>query len=390
MLAVGIIVPVLPSLVVSFRGGDTASGATIYGLFATTWAAMQFIFSPVLGSLSDRFGRRTVIVLSNFGLGLDYVVMAVAPSLWWLFAGRVMSGITSSTFPAAAAYIADVTPPEERAAKFGLLGAAFGTGFIIGPAVGGLLGGVNLRAPFWAAAALSLANAAYGLFVLPESLPPDRRSAFHWKRANPIGALHLLRSHPQLFALGCAGFLSLLAYDSAPTTAVLYSQYRYHWDQRTIGLVMAAVGLAALVVQVGFVGRIVAALGERRALALGLLCGAGAMAVFGVASRGSLFLGAVPLMALYGVSTPALQSLMTRRVGAAEQGRLQGAVGSMNGIANMIAPVLFTSLFAQAVGRFEYLHVPGAPFLLASIFLAAALVVAWFVTGPQSAISSPQ
>src|SRR5258708_27505706 len=260
MLALGVIVPVLPALVLQFRSGDTARGAIIYGLFATVWSVMQFVFSPVLGSLSDRFGRRKVILLSNFGLGLDYVLMAMAPSLAWLFLGRVVSGITSSSFPTATAYIADVTPPERRAEKFGMLGVAFGVGFIVGPSLGGLLGSISLRAPFWGAAVLSLANAAYGFFILPESLPPERRTPFHWKRATPIGSIQLLRSRPQLFALGCAGFLSMLAHDSLPITAVIYMQYRFHWTQLAVGLVLALVGGVTIAVQGGLVGRLVSVL----------------------------------------------------------------------------------------------------------------------------------
>jgi len=375
MLALGVIVPVLPALVLAFKSGDTSSGATIYGLFATVWAVMQFIFSPVLGSLSDRFGRRKVILLSNVGLGLDYLLMAVAPSLWWLFLGRVISGITSSSFGTAGAYIADVTPPGERARKFGMLGVAFGVGFIIGPSVGGLLGSVNLRAPFWGAAVLSLANAAYGFFILPESLPPERRSAFHWRRANPIGSVQLLRSRPQLMALGIAGFLSMLGHDSLPITFVLYTSYRYRWDQWTIGLVLALVGVASIVVQGGLVGRIVAALGERRALAVGFICGAIGMLIYGLAPTGKVFLLGIAMTALYGLSHPSLQSLMTRCVGPSEQGQLQGANGSLNGIASMIAPILFTQAFALAVGRFRNLNLPGAPFLLAAMLLVAALAV---------------
>ena len=377
MLAVGVIVPVLPALVVAFRGGDTATGATIYGLFATVWAVMQFISSPILGSLSDRFGRRTVILLSNVGLGLDYLLMAVAPSLWWLFVGRVISGITSSSFGTAGAYIADVTAPEDRARRFGMLGVAFGVGFIVGPSVGGLLGTINLRAPFWVSAALSLANAAYGFFILPESLPPERRTPFHWRRANPIGSVQLLRSRPHLLALGAAGFLSMLAFDSLPITFVLYTTYRYHWDQRTIGLVLAAAGLMAIAVQGGLVGRLVAALGERRALAIGFVSGASAMIVYGVAPTGRIFLAGLMMTALSGLAKPSLQSLMTQLVGPTEQGQLQGANGSINGIASMIAPILFTQAFALAIGRFHDLSLPGAPFLLAAGFLVGALVVAW-------------
>ena len=380
MLALGIIIPVLPPLIVRFRGGDTSSAATMYGLFGTVWAAMQFVCSPVIGSLSDRFGRRKVILLSNFGLGADYLLMALAPSLGWLFVGRVVSGITSSSFSAAGAYIADVTRPEERARTFGMLGAAFGLGFIVGPTVGGLLGGISLRAPFWAAAGLSLANFIYGFFILPESLPESRRAPFRWRRANPVGAIAMLRSHPQLFALACAGFLSMLAHDSLPTTFVLYANYRYHWNERDVGLVLGAVGVAMLIVQGGLVGRIVGALGERRALACGFASGALGMTICGLAPTGGLFLYGVPFTALYGLSTPSLQSLMTRRVGPSEQGQLQGATASLNGIANMTAPLLFTQIFALAIGRYTDLGVPGAPFLLGGALLIVALVVGWRVT----------
>jgi DHA1 family tetracycline resistance protein-like MFS transporter len=387
MLALGIIVPVLPGLIVFFRGGNTASAAAIYGVFASVWAAMQFIFSPVLGSLSDRFGRRKVILLSNVGLGLDYLLMALAPTLPWLFVGRVASGITSSSFPTAIAYIADVTPPEQRAGRFGLLGAAFGLGFIVGPTVGGLLAGYSLRAPFWVAAALSLANAAYGFFILPESLPENQRSPFHWRRANPIGSLQMLRARPLLLALASAGFLSMLAHDSLPTTFVLYANYRYHWDERAIGLVLGAVGVAALVVQGGLVGRLVAFLGERKALAAGFLSGAAGMAVYGFAPTGAWFMLGVPGTALYGLANPALQSLMTREVGPSEQGQLQGANGSMNGIANMSAPILFTQVFALAIGRYKNLQLPGAPFILGSLLLVGAFAVGWRVTARQETVS---
>lgn len=376
MLALGIIVPVLPHLLVDFRGGDTAAGAAMLGVFGSVFALMQFLFSPVLGSLSDRFGRRRVILLSCTGLGLDYILMAAAPSLWWLFVGRVISGITSSTFGTASAYIADVTPPAERAGKFGMLGVAFGIGFIIGPSVGGLLAEYGLRAPFWCAAVLSLANAAYGFFILPESLPSDRRSPFHWATANPVGSIAFLRAHPQLFTLACAGLLSMLAHDAAPSTFVLYTMWRYGWTERTVGLVLALVGVASMIVQGGLVGRIVSALGERRALAFGYLMGAAGNAVFGLAPTGGVFVAGIALTALYGVASPALQSMMTRRVAPQEQGRLQGANGSLMGIASMTAPLLFTQAFAAAVGPFREWNVPGIPFLIAAGLLVAAWLVA--------------
>ena len=378
MLAIGIIVPVLPALVLQFRSGDAASGAIVYGLFATVWSVMQFVFSPVLGSLSDHFGRRKVILLSNFGLGLDYVLMAVAPSLPWLFLGRVVSGITSSSIPTATAYIADVTPPEERAKSFGMLGVSFGIGFIVGPSIGGLLGAISLRAPFWGAAILSLANATYGYFILPESLPPERRTPFHWMRANPIGAIRLLRSRSQLFALGCAGLLSMLGHDALPIIAVIYMQYRFHWSQLTVGLVLALVGVMSVIVQGGLVGRIVAAVGERRALALGLASGAAAMLVYALAPTGTIFISGIALTALYGLASPSLQSLMTARVDPTEQGQLQGANGSLQGVASMAAPSLFT--WAFALGVRPAVNMPGIPFLLAMCFLVAALIVSWSAT----------
>jgi MFS transporter, DHA1 family, tetracycline resistance protein len=348
---------------------------------------MQFICSPILGSLSDRFGRRKVVLLSNLGLGLDYLLMAAAPSLGWLFVGRVISGITSSIFGTAGAYVADVTPPEQRAKKFGMLGVAFGVGFIVGPSVGGLLGMISLRAPFWGAAALSLANAAYGFFILPESLPPERRTPFHWRRANPMGSLRLLRSRPRLLALGTAFFFSMLAHDSMPIIFVLYTTYRYNWDQKTIGLVLALVGVMSIVVQGGLVGRIVEALGERRSLAVGLIAGTIGMAIYALAPTGTIFLLGITMTALFGLTHPSLQSVMTRTVGPSEQGQLQGANGSINGVASMIAPVLFTQAFALAIGPFRELNLPGAPFLVAGVLLVAALGVGWRATaGADAAI----
>src|SRR5579871_6428658 len=235
MLALGLIMPILPKLVESFVDNDTARAARIFGLFGTAWALMQFVFSPILGSLSDRFGRRPVVLLSNFGLGLDYVLMALAPSLAWLFVGRVISGITSASISTAFAYIADITPAERRAAVFGKVGAAFGAGFIIGPAIGGLLGDADPRLPFWVAAGLSFANTIYGLSILPESLPRDRRAPFRWKSANPLGALRLLRSDRILAGLSVVTFFTQLAHAVLPSTFVLYATYRYGWDSKTVG-----------------------------------------------------------------------------------------------------------------------------------------------------------
>jgi DHA1 family tetracycline resistance protein-like MFS transporter len=376
MFAIGIIIPVLPKLVEDFMGGDTARAATIYGIFGTAWALMQFLFSPVLGSLSDRFGRRPIILLSNFGLGLDYILMALAPNIRWLFVGRVISGITAASISTAGAYIADVTPPEKRAAKFGLLGAAFGAGFVVGPALGGVLGDISPRLPFWVAAGFSLVNGLYGLFVLPESLTRERRSPFSWRKANPIGALKLLRSHRELWGFTCVTFLSNLAHAALPSVAVLYMSYRYNWDTKAVGLLLAGVGVCGIIVQGFLVGRIVKALGERQTIVIGLVCGAAGFAIQAMAPNGVIYSSGVVFMSLWGLVTPALQGLTTRLVGPSEQGRLQGANSSVLGIATLIGPLLFTQTFATFIGAHRDWHLPGAPFLLSSILVVCALAVA--------------
>jgi DHA1 family tetracycline resistance protein-like MFS transporter len=380
MLALGMIAPVLPKLVIHFQGGDTARAAKIYGLFNTVWALMQFVFAPLLGALSDRYGRRPVILLSNLGLGIDYIVMALSPNLAWLFVGRTLSGITTATVPAASAYIADVTPPEKRAGAFGMIGAAFGLGFILGPALGGLLGAINPRLPFWVAGGFSLANFAYGLFVLPESLPAERRAPFAWRRANPVGSLTLLRSHPELLGLAAATFLTSVAHDVLPSTFVLYSTYRYGWDERIVGLTLAGVGICYAIVQGGLVGRIVSGIGERSALLTGLFFGIAGFTIYGLAKTGLVFWIGIPLMSLWGISGPASQGLMTRRVSPSEQGQLQGAIGSLRGIAGLIGPGLFTFSFANSIDPRRGWDLPGAPFLLASLLLAGAMALAWRVT----------
>jgi MFS transporter, DHA1 family, tetracycline resistance protein len=376
MLALGVVIPILPKLIESFVENDTASAARIFGLFGTAWALMQFVFSPLLGGLSDRFGRRPVVLLSNFGLAADYVLMALAPSLSWLFVGRVISGITSASISTAFAYIADKTAPEQRAAMFGKIGVAFGAGFVLGPALGGLLGDIAPRLPFWVAAGLSFANWLYGLLILPESLPADRRAPFRWKSANPIGMLPLLRSSPSLAGLQIANFFSQLAHVVLPSTFVLYAGYRYGWDVRMVGLTLAIVGICSMVVQGGAIGPIVRHLGERRALLLGLLCGALGFLIYGIAPTGPLFCIGIPVMALWGVSGAATQALMTRLVASDEQGRLQGATASVQSIAQLVGPFLFTLTFAYFIGANAPVKLPGAPFLLAFVLLLLALGIA--------------
>jgi len=382
VLALGVIIPVLPKLVEGFVSGDTALAAKIYGLFGGVWALMQFFFSPLLGALSDRFGRRPIILFSNFGLGLDYIVMALAPSLLWLFAGRVLSGITGASVTTAWAYIADVTPPEKRAAGYGMIGAAFGLGFVLGPATGGILGGINPRLPFWVAAGLTLTNAMYGLFVLPESLPREKRAGFQFSRANPLGALQLLRSRPQLMGLASLNFLYWVAHHSLTSVFVLYAGYRYGWGPKTVGLTLALVGVASVIVQGGLVRPFVKRFGERAGILTGLSFGAIGFAIYGLAPTAGVFWAGVPLFSLMGFFGPSLQGMMTQRVGPSEQGRLQGANTSIMGITGVFAPSMFALVFANFIGRRAEFHLPGAPFLLASALLATGVVIAYYVARP--------
>ena len=380
MLSLGIIVPVLPKLVLAFEGGDSASAAAICGLFGTVYSAMQFVFAPLLGALSDRFGRRPVILLSNLALAVDYVIVALAPTMGWLFVGRVLCGICGASYTPAGAYIADVTPPERRAAGFGIISAAFGLGFVVGPAMGGLAGSVNPRLPFWIAAGLGLANTLYGLLVLPESLPVERRAPLQWKRANPVGALMLLRSHAQVLGIAGVVFLAAIAHEVQPSLFVLYTDYRYGWDTRTVGLVLAALGVLSAVVGAGLVRVVVERLGERRTLLLGLAFGACGFAFYGLAPTTAVFFAGVPLVALWGLAGPAAQSLMTQQVDPTEQGQLQGAISGVQGVAFMIGPLLFTPVYASFIGGGSSWQLPGAPFLLAALLLATGFAVAWRVT----------
>jgi DHA1 family tetracycline resistance protein-like MFS transporter len=382
MFALGLIMPILPKLVESFVDNDTASAARIFGLFGTAWALMQIIFAPIQGSLSDHFGRRPVILISCAGLGLDFILMALAPNLWWLLVGRVISGITAASFSTAGAYISDVTPPEERAASFGIIGAAFGVGFVVGPALGGLLGAISPRLPFWASAFMALANVCWGLFVLPESLPKEKRVPFSWKNANPLGALMLLRSHPMLSGLAVSYFLINLAHNVLPSTTVLYMHYRYGWDTRAVGIVLAGVGISSLIVQGFLVKPAVRWLKERRAMVVGLTFGMTGFAIYGLAPTGPIFWIGVPVMALWGIATPSLQTIMTRLVDATEQGRLQGALASLMGLASLIGPMVFTQTFAVFISTRANWGLPGAPFLLAGALIFGAMILAWRTTQP--------
>jgi len=375
-ISFGIMIPILPNLIKQFAGGDTAQASEWNLLFASAWGVMQFFSGPFLGLMSDRWGRRPVLLISLFGLGIDFLFMAFAPTLAWLFLGRLLNGATAASFSTANAYLADVTAPAERAKIFGRMGAAFSVGFIFGPAIGGFLGETDLRLPFLAAAALTLVNWLYGLFILPESLPPERRAkAFDWKRANPVGSLQLLREKRDLLGLVSIGFLFQIAHMVLPTIFVLYVGYRYGWTPKVMGFTFMLTGVAGLVVQSFLIGPVVRRIGERNAVLLGAAAGVAGFVWYGAAPTGALYLLGVPIFALMGFLMPGLQGLMTRRVAPHEQGQLQGANQSLAGVAAIVGPVIFGETFAWSL-RHEAFHVPGLAIYLAAGLLTLAFVIA--------------
>ena len=375
MLALGLIAPVLPKLILDFLGGNTTSAASWLGWFGTIFAVMQFVFSPVIGVLSDRFGRRPIILLSNLGLGLDYIVMALSPTIGWLFLGRIISGITASSIPTAFAYISDVVPKEKRSGAFGMIGVAFGLGFVLGPAIGGLLGDFDPRLPFWVAAGFSLINWLYGFLFVPESLSLENRKEFTLRRANPVGALVLLRSHPELWKLATLQFLAYTSHEVF-TIWALYAMYRYAWNQTTVGVSLAIVGICTAAISGGLTGRIVAWLGERRTLYIGQFFGAVGMTIAGLARGSALYLASIPVISMWNISFPAAQGMMTHRVSEREQGELQGAIQSLRSIAFIIGPFLFAQTFAWFIDPQRSFYIPGAPYYLAAAMLFVAMLLA--------------
>ncbi|MGH8083479.1 MAG: TCR/Tet family MFS transporter [Lysobacter sp.] len=378
VLSFGLLIPVLPHLIESFVGGDTEHASYWVGIFGTVFAISQFICAPIQGSLSDRYGRRPVILLSCLGLGLDFILMAVANSLPLLLIGRIISGVTSASFTTANAYIADITRPEERAKSFGMIGAAFGVGFVVGPLLGAHLGEIDLRLPFWFSAGLALLNFLYGLFVLPESLPPERRSArFDWAHANPLGALALLRRYPQVFGLAAVVFIANMAHYVYPSIFVLFAGYQYHWGLREVGWVMMVVGIFNIIVNVVLVGRMVGRFGERRTLLFGLSCGVTGFIIYGLSDVGRYFLLGLPIGAMWAMAAPATQALITRQVGPEVQGRIQGSLMSLISLAGVVGPAIFAGSFGYFIGKSAPVHLPGAPWFIAAGLLSIGLLIAW-------------
>jgi MFS transporter, DHA1 family, tetracycline resistance protein len=377
VLGIGLIVPILPKLVESFSGGNTADAAYASGWLSAVYALMQFVCAPFLGVLSDKVGRRPVILVSQFGLALDYLLLAVAPSMAWFFVGRVIAGITGANFAAATAYIADVSPPEKRAANFGLVGAAFGIGFIIGPLLGGWLGSYGLRVPFYVSAALTLANWCYGWFILPESLAPEKRRPLDWARSNPLGSLLDLFRRPKLFGLAMCAFFSFVAHQVYPSVWVLYTGHKFGWGTAENGCALAAVGVCMAIVQGWLTGKVTAKLGDWSTALWGLLISAAAYLCYGLSTAPWMIYGTILVGALGGISGPAVQGLIANAVGDDEQGAVQGAVTSLESVSGMIGPLLCTQLFAYFITPTAPLHLPGAPFFASAFIAAISWWIAW-------------
>lgn len=364
----GLLIPVLPALVKEFQGGDVSAGSHAYGWIISTYALMQFVGAPVMGSLSDRFGRRRIILIATAGSAIDYVIMALAPSLGWLFLARIIAGFTAGVLSTANAYIADVTPPEKRAQSFGLLGAAFGIGFVIGPVLGGFLGHYDLRLPFWFAAGCSALNWIWGCFMLPESLKPENRRPFEWSRANPIGALLALRHLPSVLALAGSYFIMMLAQTILQSTWALYTDARYHWGPLQVGLSLMSVGVLSGLVQATLVKKIVPRIGEARAVIAGFAISICSQLCYGLATEGWMIYAILVVGAFAGIGQPALQAYITKHVPANEQGAVQGVYGGLASLAGIPGPLIGTFILGWATG-------PGlAPFVAGSSFFAGAIL----------------
>ncbi len=374
-MGIGLILPVMPELIQEVTGGNLARAAVWGGIMSSAFAVMQFAFSPLVGSLSDRFGRRPVLITSLAVMTLDYLVMALAGSIWLLLAGRVVGGITAATQSTASAFIADISPSERKAANFGLVGAAFGLGFVIGPVIGGLLGELGTRAPFLAAAALAGANMIFGALVLPETVTDRTRRPFSWRRSNPLGAFRALGRLPGLSRLLAVFFLYEFAFMVYPAVWVYFTRARFGWESGMVGVSLAAFGLSMAAVQGGLIQLILPRLGERDTVRLGIGFSVAAFVFVALVTNGWLALALTPATALGILATPALQALMSRSVGADRQGELQGVLSSARSVAMILSPLAMTRIFYAFTDAGSPWQLPGAPFLLALLLMLAAYLV---------------
>ena len=372
----GIIIPVLPKLITELIHGNLSDAATYGGWLTFAYAIMQFIFAPILGNLSDRFGRRPVLLFSLFGFGIDYLFLAFAPTIWWLFLGRIIAGVTGASFTTASAYIADISTPEKRAQNFGLIGAAFGLGFILGPVIGGLLGQFGSRIPFFAAAGLSLLNTIYGFFVLPESLPAEKRRPFDIKRANPLGSLMQLKKYPAVSGLIITLILMYTANNGLQSTWAYYGMEKFSWNEAWVGYSLGFIGLMIGLVQVVIIRWAIPKFGQEKSLYIGLLFYSLGLMLFAFAPNGLFMIIFIIPYSLGGIAGPALQSIISGFAPSNEQGELQGALTSLKSATTIFAPPLMTSLFAYFTAKNAPILFPGAPFLLSSILVLLSVYLA--------------
>jgi DHA1 family tetracycline resistance protein-like MFS transporter len=372
----GIIIPVLPTLITELTGEGLSKAAQYGGWLMFSYAIMQFIFSPILGGLSDKFGRRPIILFALFGFGLDYILMALAPTITWLFIGRLIAGITGASFTAATAYIADVSTPEKRSQNFGLLGAAFGLGFIIGPVVGGLLGQFGPRIPFFAAAGLTLLNWLYGYFVLPESLSVENRREFSWRRANPWGSLKNIQKHPIVLGLAGALVMIYMAGHATQSTWSYYTMEKFGWNEAWVGYSLGFVGLSVALVQGVLIRIVIPKIGQIKAVYIGLGFYVLGFILFAFANQGWMMFAFMIPYALGGIAGPSLQGIMSGQVANNEQGELQGGLTSLISLTSIIGPPLMTNIFAAFTGESAEIYFPGAPFLLGAVFTCVSILLA--------------
>ena len=373
VIGFGIIIPIVPELIISLEGGSFSDAAIIGGWLTFAFAIMQFIFAPILGGLSDQFGRKPVLILALFFLGLDYILHAFAPTIFWLFIGRFIAGIFGSSFTVASAYMADISKPEDKAKNFGLIGAAFGLGFIIGPVIGGIAGQWGVQMPFFIAAGLSLLNVLYGIFVVPESLKPKNRRPFNWKRANPVSALLNLRTYPKIMGLVAGFFLIYLAGKCVESVWSFYTMYRFDWDTAHVGYSLGVVGILVTIVQGGLIGKVVSTFGEHKTIFIGYIFWVLGMILFGLASEGWMMYSFIVVYCLGGIAGPTLQGLISNEVPDNAQGELQGALTSLISVTSITGPLLFTWVFGVFSGADAPFHLPGASFFLGAMLAGISM-----------------
>ncbi|MDT9599719.1 TCR/Tet family MFS transporter [Sphingosinicella rhizophila] len=388
-VSMGLIYPILPQLVIDLSGGDTPHASRIFGLLAAAWAVMNFVAAPILGTLSDRFGRRPVILISAFGLAIDLVIMALAQNLAWLFIGRLLSGVTAASYATISAYLADVTPPEQRARRFGLLSGIFGIGLILGPAAGGLLAEISLRAPFWVAAVLTAFGWLYGLLVLPESLPAERRARLSWHAANPVKSFGVLTRYEGLSGLSAMAMLVQLAAQAVNTLFMLYTAHRYGWTPVQVGLLLMVYSAGTIVMVAALSPFLVSRFRERKVVLGGLLCLVVGFLGLAVAPTGFWFAAACAVICLGNVATPPLQALLTHKVGADEQGRLQGALSALMALTGMVGPILFTQIFAWSISGNAVPAMSGIALAVGAFMAALAWLLALKVARSPKAEKMP-